>query len=142
MSRTKMFIYYIFRVISGNSLLFLSGIMVATGVNMITSDLPGSIIANNGMICFIAVLFLTLAAILTRWATLINKFNSLAVKKIELLSDKFDEKELWFEIFCDSKYQHIKNHLVRCLVCSVVLVTVIIILIIQPINLSRIFISQ
>lgn len=134
MKNIKKNIYYFFRLIPSDFLLFLSGIFVATGVNMITSSLPKSIITNDGMIILMALLFLIMAGFLNYWALQINKLNLLAANKIKLLHKKMNEKDLWYEIFTEPQYHCIKKSLLRCLLVCIIMLGSIILLILFPID--------
>lgn len=127
-------IYYIFRIIPSDFLLFLSGIFVATGVNMITSTLPQSIKIIDERTVLLALLFLIMAAVLNYWAFQINKLNLLASNKIKILLKQNKEKELWYKILTDPQYYCIKKALLFCLLISIILLVSIILLILFPID--------
>lgn len=127
-------IYYIFRIIPSDFLLFLSGIFVATGVNMITSAFPQSIKKIDERTVLLALLFLIMAAALNYWAFQINKLNLLASNKIKILLKQNKEKELWYKIFTDPQYYCIKKSLLFCLLISIILLVSIILLILFPID--------
>lgn len=127
--------FYLFKLIPSSYLTFISGIFVATGVNMITSSLPESIVTNNLINLILALLFWLLAAIMTRWALAIDLFIRHNEEDMKSVASNYQggDKKLWYDFIHEPRNKGVKNTLLRCFWGCLLVGSIIICIILFPI---------
>lgn len=112
-----------------NVLTFLGGIFVAVSVNILTSQIPNSVLCLGWTYIFVALLFFLIAVILLWWSILIKPLQ-VEYNESTDIKKRLGDLECWYNIINKNtkKAKAIKKELLIFFIIVVVLLVICIIL--------------
>lgn len=132
----KIKFYYIFCLIQDDMLTFFSGIFVSVALNILTSNLPESILKLGATHLLLTVMMLIASYIFIRWAIVVKPILA-SFSKQDVLRKTMGDAGCWYELL--TKNKKVKNKLVFYFFSELFLSTICGFLLVCPNGLSVMF---
>ena len=118
----KLKFFYIF-TIQETILTYVSGIFTASAINILTSQIPKSILSIGDSaysFIIIAVLFIIISFLLIRWSTTVTIAKIKYNKNNSILTEE-NKRKIWYDTLCDCGInQKLFFNFVFIVVCTIV----------------------
>lgn len=129
----KIKFYYIFCLIQDDMLTFFSGIFVSVALNILTSNLPESILKLGTTHLLLTVMMLIASYIFIRWAIVVKPILA-SFSAQDVIRKKMGDAVCWYELLAHT--ENVKNKLVIYLFSEVFLSVICGFLLVCPNGLS------
>lgn len=116
---------YMFCIISGDMLSFLSGIFVATAINILTCRLPDSVLVIGKIYLFIAIVFLGVAFILIKWSIYVKPIHETYFASSVAIED-LGKEQCWHNLVEGEKAKALVSYFIVIVVLSLISFTILI----------------
>ncbi len=116
---------YMFCIISGDMLSFLSGIFVATAINILTCRLPDSVLVIGKIYLFIAIIFLVVAFVLIKWSIYVKPIHDTYFASSVAIED-LGKEQCWYNLVKGEKAKALVSYFIVIGVLSLISFTILI----------------
>lgn len=130
-NKIKVKFYYLFRLIQDDILTFFSGIFVSIALNILTSNLPESILTLGTTQLLLTILMLIASFVFIRWAIVIRPILA-SFSEQEIAIEQLGEPTSWYNLLTLAQYEKDKKRLVFYFLFEVSLTAICFLLLIYP----------
>lgn len=95
--KVKINLLYMFCLLSGDVLTFFSGIFVAVAINILTCQLPNSVLIIGKKYLLVAIMLLVVAFFLIRWSILVRPIHNTYFAS-SIVVEGLGEKQCWYNL--------------------------------------------
>lgn len=124
----KLKLFYLFKLITDDTLTFFSGVFVATSINILTSQIPNSILSLGKKYLVIAGMIFVSAFMLIKWAAFIKPILSHYTNS-SLANQTYGNLQSWYNVLGEHKAF---SRLITYFIITVLLLIISIGLLISP----------
>lgn len=101
-NKIKLNFLFMFCLIQGDMLTFLSGIFVATAINILTCRIPDSVLIIGKIYLLVTVMLLTVAFLLIRWSIYVKPIYD-TYSESSVAIENLGKKLCWFNLVKGNK---------------------------------------
>lgn len=117
--KVKINLLYVFCLLSGDVLTFFSGIFVAVAINILTCQLPYSVLIIGKKYLLVAVMLLAVAFFLIRWSIFVRPIHN-TYSKSSISVERLGEKQCWYNLVKGNTAKRLILYLVFIVVLTLI----------------------
>lgn len=117
--KIKLNFLFMFCIIPEDMLTFLSGIFVATAINILTCRLPESVLIIGEIYLLVAVMLLTVALFLIRWSIYVKPIHEI-FSESSVAIENLGEKQCWYNLVKGNRAKKLVMYFIVIIVLSLI----------------------